>query len=210
MPQTAAVKKETAKACIRVSCEGCEIDGALLCLHTPADLLDFGIPFLGWLIPFVAGMVIGKFWIGLGVWVGLAAVFFLYVEELILCRHCPHYAEDGPTLRCHANWGLPKIPKRTVRPMSRLEKVVWVSYVLVLFLYFVPFFVVSRQWLLLVITGWAGFSWGWLVVRTQCNRCYNLSCPANRVPEKVRGVFFKNYPEYAKGWKDAGKGGKRK
>jgi hypothetical protein len=192
-------RKTTAAACVRIACDGCEIEGKLLCVHTTLDLMDFIVPFLAYLIPFAAGMIIGRFWIGMGVWLALAAVFFLFVEQLILCRHCPHYAEDGPMLRCHANWGLPKLPKRSTAPMSRGQQIVWVAYVLVLFLYFIPFFVVSGQWLLLFITGMAAFSWGWVVVRTQCVRCYNLSCPANRVPDEVRRVFFENYPEYKKG-----------
>ena len=60
---------------------------------------------IGWFIPFLAGMVIGRFWVGLAVWLGLAVLFFGYVEVLILCSHCPHY-EGGSTLRCHANWAL--------------------------------------------------------------------------------------------------------
>jgi hypothetical protein len=82
--------------------------------------MDFAVLSIGWLIPFIAGMVIGGFWIALGVWLLLAAIFFIYVEALILCRHCPHYAEEGFTLKCHANWGLPKIPTGTCQN-SRLD-----------------------------------------------------------------------------------------
>jgi hypothetical protein len=145
-------------------------------------------------------MIIGKFWVGLAVWIGLAVLFFGYVEALILCRHCPHYAEEGFLLKCHANSGLPKIPKFDPRPLNRSEQIAWLAYVAVLFLYPVPFFVISQQWLLLVIFLWALFAAAWTVVRTQCTRCYHLSCPANRVPEHVRQEFFKNYPEFAKAW----------
>jgi hypothetical protein len=33
-----------------------------------------------------------------------------------------------------------------------------------------------------------------------CTRCYNLSCPLNRVPENVRKVFFQNFPEFTEAW----------
>jgi len=143
-------------------------------------------------------MVIGKFWIGLGVWIGLAVLFFGYVEALVLCRHCPHYAEEGFFLRCHANWGLPKIPKFNPGPVNKVESISWLLYGAVLFLYYVPFFVISQQWLLLGITTWALIAASWTVQRTQCTRCYHLSCPANRVPEEIREGFFKNYPQFSK------------
>lgn len=194
------LKKETAKACVKKTCDGCEIKGKLLCVHTELDLVDFGVLFITWLLPFIAGMVIGKFWMGLWIWVGLAVIFFGVLEAYILCRHCPHYAEDGFTLKCHANWGLPKFPKINPKPLNRAEKIIWLIYVAVLFLYPIPFFIVGKLWLLLVLVIWGGIVWAWTVQRTQCTRCFNLSCPVNRVPEDVRVVFFKNYPDYAEAW----------
>jgi hypothetical protein len=190
-------EKITAAACVRQECEGCEIEGKLLCLHTIKDLVDFFVLFLVWAIPFIAGMVIGNFWTGLIIWFGLAILFFGYVEALLLCRHCPHYIEKGSFLRCHANWGLPKIPKPNTRPMNMAEKIIWLIYVAVLFLYYVPFFIISAQWLLLTLTTSALFTAVWTLQRTQCNRCYHLSCPANRVPDDVKEGFFKNYPEFS-------------
>ena len=189
--------KTTAAACSRQTCEGCEIQGKLLCIHTSRDLIDFLVPAIGWMIPFAAGMISGRFWVGLAVWVALAVLFFGYVEALVLCRHCPHYAEQGFLLRCHANSGLPKIPRFDPRRMNKAERVVWLVYVAVLFLYYVPFFVVSQQWLLLGLTTWAAIVWAWTVQRTQCTRCYHLSCPVNRVPEEVRRVFFKYFVDFA-------------
>ena len=158
----------TAAACSRHTCDGCEIQGKLLCIHTPKDIVDFYVLFMGWAIPFMAGMIIGKFWIGLTIWVGLAIVFFGYVEAPVLCRHCPHYAEKGFLLRCHANWGLPKIPKLNPRPLNFLEKSTWLFYVAILFFYYVPFFVLSQQWLLLTLTTSALTVAGWTLQRTQC------------------------------------------
>jgi hypothetical protein len=205
MPTTPRpASKTTAAACSRQTCEGCEVHGRLLCIHTREDLMDFAVLVIAYMIPFMAGMVLGKFWIGLAVWMGLAVLFFGYVEALVLCRHCPHYAETGFLLRCHANWGLPKIPRFDPRPVNRVEGAVWLMYGAVLFLYYVPFFVVSQQWLLLALTTWALTAACWTVQRTQCTRCYHLSCPVNRVPEDVRNGFFKNYPEFAKAWRQGG------
>ncbi|UCD58043.1 MAG: hypothetical protein JSV16_02710, partial [Candidatus Hydrogenedentota bacterium] len=116
-----------------------------------------------------------------------------------------HYAEEGSTLRCHANWGLPKVPTFDPHPTNRVERAAWILFVAVLFLYHIPFFIISEQWLLLALTTWASIVWGWTVQRTQCTRCYNLSCPVNRVPEDVRKGFFERYPEFAKAWGSHGK-----
>jgi hypothetical protein len=103
----------TAAACSQSECEGCEIQGKLLCVHKPKDLIDFYVLFMGWAI---------------------------------------------------------------------------------------PFFVISEQWLLLTLTSSAMFVAGWTLQRTQCNRCYNLSCPINRVPDDVRDSFFRKYPEFVSAW----------
>lgn len=192
------IEAKPAAACSRQTCEGCEIRGRLRCTHTPRDVAGFVVLFLVWAIPFFVGMVISRFWIGLAVWGGLAVVFFTCAEQLLLCRHCPHYAEQGFFLRCHANWGLPKIPGSSPRPMNRLEGAIWLLYGAVLFLYYVPFFVISQQWLLLGITTVALIAAVWIVRRSRCTRCYHLSCPSNRLPEDVRAVFFKNYPAFSK------------
>lgn len=192
--------KKTAAACSRQDCESCEIQGKLLCIHTRKDLIDFFVLFMAWAIPFLAGMINGGYWMGLALWLGLAVLFFGYVEALVLCRHCPHYAEKGFLLRCHANWGLPKIPNFNPRPSHFWEKAIWLSYVALLFLYYIPFFIMSQQWLLLLLTTTALFVSGWTLQRTQCNRCYNLSCPVNRVPDDVKKAFFKNYPVFHDAW----------
>jgi 4-hydroxybenzoate polyprenyltransferase len=62
----------------------------LLCLHTGRDVLDFAVLAVAYFIPFLAGMILGRHWVALFVWLLLAAVFFGYVEALVLCRHCPH------------------------------------------------------------------------------------------------------------------------
>jgi len=181
-------------ACIRERCDECPVAGQVLCHHTPADLLDFGALVITAWIPFFAGMIRGRYWWGLGIWFALAAVFFGVIEALILCRHCPHYAEEGSTLRCHANWGLPKLPKYDPRPLSKGERMAWLAYVAVLMLYGLPFLAASGQWLLLAIHAWALFTAAWTIQRTQCTRCYVLTCPVNRMPEEVREQLGACYP----------------
>jgi hypothetical protein len=66
--------------------------------------------------------------------------------------------------------------------------------------WFVPFFIVGQQWALLVITSGGAITFFAGLQLTKCNRCYNLSCPINRVPADVRTEFFKNYPIFAEAW----------
>jgi len=199
--QRYSMNEITAKACARQTCEGCEIKGKLLCVHTRQDLANFWVIFMGFAIPFFAGMILGKHWAGLIIWIGLAILFFGYVEAFFLCRHCPHYAEDGFLLRCHANWGLPKIPKFNPKPLNKIEQISWLVYITILFLWYIPFFIRGQQWLLLGLTTWAVFAAGYTLQHNQCRRCYNLSCPLNRVSEDVRKIFFQNYPEFAEAWR---------
>lgn len=201
-PQT----QTPAAACVRSTCEGCPLHGAVVCRATWKDLVDFYVLALPWFVPFFAGMIIGRFWLGLAVWLTLAILFFGYVEALVLCRHCPAYAEPGFFLRCHANWGLPKIPKFDPRPLTRIEKTVFVLYGAVLFLYNVPFFFVSHQWLLLAWSTLALLTAAWTVSRTQCTRCYHVSCPFNRLPPEARRVLHENYPAFAPVEREGGKG----
>ena len=202
----------TAAACSRQSCLGCEIEGQLLCMAGPREVVDFGVLFVNWFIPFLGGMIIGRLWIGLALWFVLAVLFCGYIEALLFCRHCPAYAEKGFTLRCHANWGMPKIPRFDPRPVSRFEGLLVIAYAAALLLYYVPVFILSQQWLLLTWCTWALVIWVWIVQRTQCTRCYHLSCPGNRVPEEVRQGFFRNFSEFAKTWeqdRQAGRGLKK-
>jgi len=185
------------QTCSLKQCTGCDLQDKLLCVADRKDIIDFFAIFIVVFIPFMAGMIIGQFWLGILAWLGLAVIFFGYVEAQVLCRHCPHYGEKGFLLRCHANYGLPKIPKFDPRPLSRAEQVIWLLYAGVLVFWYVPFFVISSQWLLLFITSTAIIASFWTIQRTQCNRCYNLSCPVNRVPPEVREKFYERFPVFA-------------
>jgi hypothetical protein len=76
----------TAAACSQSECEECEIQGKLLCVHKPKDLIDFYVLFMGWTIPFFSGMIIGKFWVGIMVWFVLVILlysFFCYKRTMV-------------------------------------------------------------------------------------------------------------------------------
>jgi hypothetical protein len=190
------VGQKPAKACVKEDCTECEIYGKLMCIHTKLDLLDFFMLVLNIAVPFFLGMVIGNHWYGLFLWFVISIFFFGYVEALILCRHCPHYKEDCRTLRCHANWGLPKIPPYSPKPMNRWEKILWITFALVLVFFWFPFFILSKQWIFLIWASVSSIVSIYLIKRTKCNRCYMIYCPMNNLPEDVKQVFYKNYPDY--------------
>jgi len=57
--------RTTAAACSREACGGCEIEEKLICVAIPKDVVDLVVVFVNRFIPFLAGMMTGKFWIGL-------------------------------------------------------------------------------------------------------------------------------------------------
>ena len=135
--------QKPAAACIREVCLSCELQDKLMCVHKKQDLFGFAVLFLNVFAPFILGMIDGGHLYGILVWLTLCIIFFGYVESLILCRHCPHYKEEGNILRCHANWGLPKIPKIDPRRMNKTEQVVWLIYA-VLIVFFLGSFLYIR------------------------------------------------------------------
>jgi hypothetical protein len=48
----------------------------LLCVYTPRDVADFAVISMCYLIPFGAGMIIGKFWTALALWFGIASIVY--------------------------------------------------------------------------------------------------------------------------------------
>jgi hypothetical protein len=174
------------------SCVGCPLEAGQVCRHTPGGLVDFGLLAVGFFIPFVAGMMLSGYWLALGLWLLLAGAFFGYVEALVLCRHCPHYAGARLTLGCHADYGLARVPGFSPRPLTQREKIVFLSYTAVLGLYYLPFLVAGHQWLLLFIATGALATWFYILLRTQCTRCCHVFCPANRVPPEVREEVFEH------------------
>jgi hypothetical protein len=172
--------------CPKASCSSCDLDGRLNCHQGAGDIADFMIPAAMYFIPFIGGMVVMKQWEALIVWGALAAVFFSYFQQKLVCCRCPHYAGRGFFLSCHAAFGLPKIPKYNPRPLGRAGWLFLMAWLAILFLYPFPFLVLARQWLLLAITGGALFSWVWFVGRRLCVRCVNVFCPFNRLPQAAR------------------------
>ena len=57
-----------------------------------------------------------------------------------------------------------------------------------------PIFILSQQWLLLVINTWAFILATRMIMRTKCRRCYVVSWPLNRLPDELRQKVYERYP----------------
>jgi len=127
--------------------------------------------------------------------------FFGFVEIRVMCSHCPHYAEEGSSLKCWANHGSPKLWKYRPGPMSTAENIVFFGGIVAVWGYPLPFFFVGGLWFLLGL--YILLSAGFFVTLKMflCSQCMNFACPLNGVPEPVRNRFFDRNPLVADAWK---------
>lgn len=193
-------KSKPISGCIKTTCEQCIFQNKIICHHTLQDKLDFGAMVIPWFMVFFYGMITGGHTTALVHWLILAIFFFGYFEALVLCRHCPHYAAAGFLLSCHANSSLPKIPKYDPKPAKTWERIAWLAYVAILFLFYVPFFILAKQWFLLMLNLTLTITFAWLLMRTKCWCCCNFSCILNYTPRDVREEFFNIFPQVKQAW----------
>jgi hypothetical protein len=185
--------------CDGPDCADCSISRSIHCHFGPSDLLHFYLISLPTFIVGGAGILaVGL--IPLLVWIGLIVGYFNFIEIRVMCSHCPHYAEEGKTLRCWANYGSPKIWKYRPGPMSTVEKVVFIAGLVVVFGYPLVFFIAGASWYLmgLYVLLAAGFYVS--LKRSFCCQCMNMACPLNSIPAQVREEFFKCNPVVGRAW----------
>ncbi|MFH1022073.1 MAG: hypothetical protein V1809_01630 [Planctomycetota bacterium] len=182
-------RESHAAFCGNSVCGGCSVEGRFTCRQNFGDVVDFMAPATLYFLPAIGGMIAGGWGQALAIWGALAAAFFLYVQQKLVCCRCPHYAGSKPFLTCHAAFGLPKFPRYSPRPLGRAGRIFLYAYSAVLFLWPFPLLAMSGQWLLFSVTGGALLSWVWFVQRRLCTRCINLFCPFNRVPQPLRNTL---------------------
>jgi len=191
--------KKPIRTCISETCNNCNVSDTLHCHFTLKDLIHFylivspsfllggaGVYYIGgwWLVPWLITMV----------------GYFGFVEIRVMCSHCPHYAEEGSSLKCWANYGSPKIWKYRPGPMSFWENAVFIIGFGVVWGYPLLFLIAGSQFFLLIVylVCVAGF---FMTLKTfLCSQCMNFACPLNSVDLEVRRDFFKRNPELAKAW----------
>lgn len=106
--------------CVANDCAGCPVQGKIHCHFRFQDLLYFLVISLPGLVIGGAGVLAAGAW-HLVLWIAIMTGFFGFVEIRVMCAHCPHYAEEGKTLGCWANYGAPKLWQYRPGPMSAIE-----------------------------------------------------------------------------------------
>jgi hypothetical protein len=185
--------------CISETCDNCIVNNSLHCHFTLGDLIRFLLLASPSFLLGGAGIYRTNGWL-LIPWLILIIGYFGIVEIRVMCSHCPHYAEEGSSLKCWANYGSPKIWKYRPGPMTFWEKVIFFIGFAVVWGYPLIFLVASKQLFLLIayLLSVAGF---FAVLRTFfCSQCMNFACPLNRVENAVRRDFFERNPEIAEAW----------
>lgn len=185
--------------CKASSCAGCNVADSIHCHFNREDLVHF------YLICMPGFLVGGAGILAFGVaplilWIGILLAFFGFIEIRVMCSHCPHYAEEGPTLQCWANYGSPKLWRYRPGPMSTAENFVFFAGLAVVWGYPVGFFLASGLWFLLILYVLVDAAFFVTLKRFLCSRCMNFACPLNGVPDPVRAAFRERNPIVAKAW----------
>jgi hypothetical protein len=172
------------------------------CHFRPADLIHFYLICLPVFLVGGAG-VLAVGIVPLLVWIGIIIAYFGFIEIRVMCSHCPHYAEEGSSLRCWANYGSPKLWKYRPGPMSTAERVVFFAGLVAVFGYPVGFLAAGGLWFLLALYLLVTAAFAVTLKRFLCSQCMNFACPLNSVPQHVRVLFWESNPRIGKAWKAA-------
>ena len=121
-------------------------------------------------------------WLAVYIITGIVLLGLVY---RFYCTHCPHYTRDGKTTQCMFWWGMPKVFARRPGPLSSRDKTIALAASAILLLFPVNWLTAQPGMLIVYV-----LSVGLLVasmVRNECRRCLYFDCPANRVPDELKG-----------------------
>jgi hypothetical protein len=186
--------------CVSESCRDCRLRGLV---HCHFDLFDLAKFILAVLPSFLVGALGIRLIDGdlLLPWVAICVGFFGFVEIIVLCSHCPHYAEPGNFLRCWANHGSPKLFKYRPGPLTPIEKFILLGGFGIIWGYPLVFLILGKVWLILIAFVLLSVVFFVILKRKFCSQCMNFACPLNTVTGEVRELFYELNPGPAEGWK---------
>jgi hypothetical protein len=196
--------KQPLYTCGSSNCEGCPVSKDLNCHFALKQLIRF----LAIVLP---PAVVGGYGIFIYkplliiVWISMFIIYFGFVEIRVMCSHCPHYAEPNlKSLKCWANYGIPKLWKYRPGPMSLMEKIIFSGGALIIFTFPIPLLILKSGisnlillgvYIVLIITSFL------LLKRYYCSQCINFACPLNNVDKETREKFFLKNKVVKDAWK---------
>ncbi|MHA1943228.1 MAG: hypothetical protein ACW96M_02420 [Candidatus Thorarchaeota archaeon] len=199
-------------------CVACEIEGELNCRYDEELVKCFRnrhYPFraLQLVVVAVTSLLIGL------LFAVVLILNFTVIETRYLCRHCPFYEIEGKTLHCITLKGMPRIWEFDPTPIGRGEKIgmaavggfidlfpiavaayaTWLQFTLGADLLSTAMYA-SLTLIALIAAGYLGKFLG----DNYCNKCVNLSCMMNKVPEELKEEYLRKNPEWLKIWESYG------
>jgi hypothetical protein len=187
--------------CTSGNCETCALKHKINCHFSLSQLVKFLIfafpPFI------FAGVVLFRIHpFIIFPYILLFFAYFGFIEIKVMCSHCPHYAEpDINSLKCWANYGIPKLWKYNPGPMTTAEKIIFFTGMIAVLIYPIFFLIFTHHLLFLVIYLILIIPGVILLNLFLCTQCMNFACPLNKVKKEVRDVFFEKNPSIKKAWK---------
>lgn len=147
-------------------------------MKTSHEFSDFIYWALFFLIPgILAGYaLVSVSWRLLLIWLGVAAVGFVFLYYRFFCTKCPHYHNSQGTCKCMFIWGLPRIFKAKDKPYHPYELVLGITGVLIIAAF--PIYWLLAYPVLLTVYLLAFTVFGLTMVRYECTRCIHSHCPA--------------------------------
>jgi len=207
------------------NCVECDIPENLLCRWDKKRVLKFYGIYMLFTVPAWYGLILIRYWGGKGAlvltYLAFSVVYFIFIEMLVLCSHCPYYNRKGKLLYCQSSkHGMPKIWKYKPGPLNNIEKAVTIIG-MIFFLGF-PTIAISiglgvlwssgilEIWqvaiilVLDILTVIFGFNFIFRLKKSVCSQCINFSCPLNKVSKEIVDAYLRKNPVMKEAWEEAG------
>ncbi|OEU65084.1 MAG: hypothetical protein BBJ57_06060 [Desulfobacterales bacterium PC51MH44] len=155
-------------------------------LKTHHKFLDFLYWNLVLSVPFITACVaiVRNSMVGLIFYI-IVCILLTLVIYRFFCIHCPHYSQSGNYMKCMFFWGVPKFFKAKPGPLKLIDKTVAMIATIIIIL--LPLYWLLLQPGFLVIYFLSLGVMGATLRRYECGRCIYFQCPANCVPEDLKG-----------------------
>ncbi len=181
--------KKPLHTCNEKSCDDCKLVNKVECHFNGGQLFRFLLLILPLFL--VGGYVIFKFNLFLLIlWIVFMISYFGLIEIRVMCSHCPHYAEpDLKSLKCWANYGSPKIWKYRPGPMSILEKIIFITGLVIILISPIVILLIGHNFMFAIFYLILLILWKIGLKVFYCSRCINFACPLNAVEIDTKILF---------------------